>query len=54
KNIKTIRFSNKLNYKKLEFFKILQQIFSVNYKLVLSYKMRIYLVFYILLLKLAV
>ncbi|KAF3769216.1 hypothetical protein M406DRAFT_234968, partial [Cryphonectria parasitica EP155] len=42
KNIKITRFSNKLNYKKLELFKILQQIFLINYKLVLSYRIRIY------------
>ncbi|KAF3763505.1 hypothetical protein M406DRAFT_261529 [Cryphonectria parasitica EP155] len=42
KNIKITKLSNKLNYKKLESFKILQQISLINYKLVLFYEIRMY------------
>jgi hypothetical protein len=51
KNIKIKRLSNKLNYKKLGPFKIKWKIRPINYKLSLPYIMKIYPVFYILLLK---
>ena len=52
RNIKTKRLSNKLDYKKLRPFKIIRVIKGVNYKLVLSKTISIYLVFYISLLEL--
>ena len=52
KNIKTKRSSNKLDYKKLGLFKINKKIRSINYKLRLLKTIKIYLVFYILFLKL--
>ena len=51
RNIKMKRLSNKLNYTKLKSFKILEEKKSVNYKLKLSLIIRIYLIFYISLLK---
>jgi hypothetical protein len=51
KNIKTKRLSNKLDYKKLGPFKIKRKIGPINYKLSLPYIIKIYLIFYILLLK---
>ena len=51
RNIKTTRPSNKLNYKKIKPFKILEQIGIVNYRLELLGTIRINLVFYALLLK---
>jgi hypothetical protein len=51
KNVKTKRLSNKLNYKKLRPFKIKRKIGLINYKLSLPYIIRIYLIFYILLLE---
>lgn len=41
----------KLDYKKLEFFKIKKIIRFINYKLIFSKIMNIYLIFYIFLLK---
>jgi hypothetical protein len=52
KNIKIKRLSNKLNYKKLRLFKINKKVRSINYKLKLLETIKIYLVFYILLLEL--
>jgi len=49
KNIKTKRLSNKLDYKKLRLFKIKQVRSILNYELILSKIIKIYLVFYILL-----
>ena len=51
KNVKTKWLSNKLDYKKLGPFRIKRKIGPVNYKLSLPYIMKIYLVFYILLLE---
>jgi hypothetical protein len=52
RNIQTKQPSTKLDYKKLELFKIKRIIGLVNYKLVLPKIVNIYLVFYISLLKL--
>ena len=52
KNIKTIRLSNKLDYTKLGLYRIKKILGSVNYKLDLLKKIRIYLSFYIFILKL--
>ena len=52
RNIKTTRPNNKLDYKKLGLFVIEQVIRLVNYKLKLLEHIRIYPVFYILLLEL--
>jgi hypothetical protein len=49
--VKTKWLSNKLDYKKLRLFKIKWKIGLINYKLSLPYIIKIYLVFYILLLK---
>ena len=51
KNIKTKRSSNKLNYTKLKPFKIMKKLELVIFKLELLVYIRIYLVFYILLLE---
>ena len=51
KNLKTRRKSKKLNYIKVRLFLILEVIGLVNYRLQLLVDARIYLVFYILLLK---
>jgi hypothetical protein len=51
KNIKIKRPSNKLNYKKLGLFKINKKVRSINYKLKLSEIIKIYSIFYILLLE---
>jgi hypothetical protein len=53
RNIKTTRFSDKLNYKKFGPFKIKRNIKDISYKLYLLFTIRIYPVFYISLLKLA-
>jgi len=53
RNIKTKRSSNKLNYMKLESFKILEEKKLINYKLNLSASMKIHLIFHISLLKFA-
>ena len=44
--------NNKLNYKKLELFKIKKILELINYKLILFKIINIYLIFYIFLLKL--
>ena len=51
KNIKIKRFSNKLNYTKLKPFKIIEKLELIMFKLKLLSYIRIYLVFYILLLE---
>ena len=51
RNIKTKKLSNKLNYIKLELFRILKVKKSVNYKLNLLKFIRIHSIFYIFLLK---
>ena len=53
RNIKTKRLSNKLDFKKLGPFKIERQISDTNYRLELLTTIRIYLIFYVLLLELA-
>ncbi len=50
-NVKIKKSSNKLNYMKLESFKILEEKRLINYKLNFSTFMRIYLIFHIFLLK---
>ena len=50
-NIKTRRLSKKLDYKKLGLFIIKEKLSELNYKLDLPKGIRIYLVFYILLLE---
>jgi hypothetical protein len=52
RNIETTRLSNKLNYKKFGLFRVKSNIRDISYKLELSKKIRIYLIFYISLLKL--
>ena len=51
KNIITKEPSKKLDYKYLELYKIIKRISENNYQLDLSPKVRIYLIFYIFLLK---
>ena len=51
KNIKAIKLSNKLEYTKLRLYRIKKVLGLVNYKLDLSKKIKIYLSFYILVLK---
>jgi len=51
RNIKIKRLSNKLNYKKLGLFKIEKKLGLVTYKLILLKEIKIYLVFYIILLE---
>jgi hypothetical protein len=53
KNIKTKWPNNKLDYKKLSLFKIEKKLLDTNFRLLLPRKIRIYLIFYILFLKLA-
>jgi hypothetical protein len=53
RNIKTIRFSNKLDYKKLGLFKVKRNIKDISYKFYLLFTIRIYPVFHISLLELA-
>ena len=53
RNIKTKRLSNKLDYIKLDSFKILEKKKLINYKLNLLAFMRIYFVFHISFLKFA-
>jgi hypothetical protein len=52
RNIETTRLSNKLNYKKFGLFRVKSNIRDISYKLELSKTIRIYLIFYISLLKL--
>ena len=51
KNIITKRFNKKLDYKYLELYKVIKRISKNNYQLDLLPKVRIYLIFYISLLK---
>jgi hypothetical protein len=51
RNIKIIRPNNKFDYKKFGPFKVKRNIKNINYKLHLLPTIRIYLVFYILLLE---
>ena len=51
KNIKTKRLSNKLDYRKLGLFEINKVKGPVNYKFKLLKTMKIYLIFYVLLLE---
>ena len=51
KNIKTIRLNNKLNYVKIGLFKVLKSIRGASFELDLPSIIRIYPVFYALLLK---
>jgi hypothetical protein len=51
KNFTITRPLAKLDYKKLGLFKIKEVILDTNYKLLLPLSMRIYLIFYILLLE---
>lgn len=53
KNIKTDRLIYKLDYKFIRPYKVLQKILENNYKLDLLLKVRLHLIFYILLLELA-
>jgi hypothetical protein len=53
RNIKTIRPSDKLDYKKFGLFKVKRNIKDISYKLYLLLTMRIYLIFHIFLLELA-
>ena len=53
KNIKTKQSSNKLNYIKLGLFKIKDKLGLVTFQLNLLKRIRIYLVFHVLLLELA-
>jgi hypothetical protein len=52
KNIKTLRLSDKLDNKKIRLYEINEAIRLVNFRLWLLKHMKIYLVFYIALLKL--
>ena len=51
RNIKTKRLSDKLDFKKLRLFKIKKKLGLVTYRLILPKDIRIYLVFYIVLLE---
>ena len=51
KNIKIIKLNNKLDYVKIELFKILKSIKGINFKLDLPNIIRIYPVFYVSLFK---
>jgi hypothetical protein len=53
RNIKTIRPSNKFDYKKFGLFKVKRNIKNINYKLYFLFTIRIYPVFHISLLELA-
>jgi hypothetical protein len=53
RNIKTIRLSNKFDYKKFGPFKVKRNIKDISYELYLLFTIRIHPVFYILLLELA-
>ncbi len=52
RNIKTNRLLDKLDYKKIRLFEIKEKIRKVNYRLKLPKYIQIYLVFYVVLLKL--
>ena len=51
KNIITKKFNKKLDYKYLKLYKVIKRILKNNYQLDLPPKVRIYLIFYISLLK---
>jgi hypothetical protein len=51
-HIKTKRFNDKLDFKKLKLYKILERIKPINYQLELSIKSKLYPIFHILLLEL--
>jgi hypothetical protein len=51
KNIKTKRPSSKLDFKQLRPYKILEKVLSINYKLKLLKRSRVYPIFYISLFK---
>ena len=51
KNFKSKQFSKKLNYIKIELFKIINKVIKVLYRLDLLLKIKIYLVYYIAILK---
>jgi hypothetical protein len=53
RNIKIIRLSDKLDYKKFGPFKVKRNIKNINYELYLSLTIKIYPIFHISLLKLA-
>jgi hypothetical protein len=53
RNIKTIRLSDKLDYKKFGLFKVKRNIKDISYELYFLLTIRIYPVFYISLLELA-
>jgi hypothetical protein len=53
RNIKTIRFSDKLDYKKFGPFKVKRNIKDISYELYLLLTMRIHFIFHIFLLELA-
>jgi hypothetical protein len=53
RNIKTTRFSDKLDYKKFDSFKVKRNIKDISYELYLLPTIRIYPIFYIFLLELA-
>ena len=52
KNFKSKRLSRKLNYIKIGLFKIINKVTEVSYRLDLPLKIKIYLVYYIAILKL--
>ena len=52
KNFKNKRLSKKLNYIKIGLFKIINKVIKVSYRLDLRLKIKIYLVYYIVILKL--
>jgi hypothetical protein len=53
RNIKTIRLSDKLDYKKFGLFKVKRNIKDISYEFYLLFTIRIYLIFHIFLLELA-
>ena len=52
KNFKNKRLSKKLNYIRMRLFKIISKVIKVSYRLNLLLKIKIYLVYYIAILKL--
>ena len=51
KNFKSKRLSKKLNYIRIKLFKIINKVIKVSYRLDLLLKIKIYLVYYIAMLK---
>ena len=51
KNFKSKRFSKKLNYIKIELFKIINKVIEIIYRLDLLLKIKIHLVYYITMLE---